>query len=242
VADEVIGRVRAKFDPARDYVILEGHPDWHLGIIGIVASRVLHEFHRPTIILGGDGSEWRGSGRSVEGFDIAAALRECRELLLRHGGHPMAAGLTVRPENIDTLRDRLNVLARNVLTPEQLTPGLRLDAEVSLRDLTVQNLAEMQRLQPFGQGNPQVHVIVRQVAMRETRQRIGKEGKHLKFRLTDGHDECEVVWWGGADQQAPSAKFDLACVPQLDSFGGQLKPQLKFLDWRPAQPGHVHSG
>ena len=90
IAEEAIGAVRAKFDAQTDYVIVEGQLLWHVGVVGIVASRVLREFHRPTIIMGGEGEEWRGSGRSIEGFDLAAALRECQDLLVRHGGHAMA--------------------------------------------------------------------------------------------------------------------------------------------------------
>jgi single-stranded-DNA-specific exonuclease len=94
MADEVITALDARFDPETDYVIVEGQRVWHIGVVGIVASRVLQRFYRPTIIVGGDGEAWRGSGRSVEGFDLAAALRQCDGLLLRHGGHAMAAGLS----------------------------------------------------------------------------------------------------------------------------------------------------
>src|SRR6185295_4637922 len=99
IAEEVIGAVRARFNPDTDFVIVEGRLLWHIGVVGIVASRVLQEFYRPTIIVGGDGGEWRGSGRSIQGFDLAAALRECDDLLVRHGGHAMAAGLTIPSAN-----------------------------------------------------------------------------------------------------------------------------------------------
>ena len=94
IAEEVIGVVKSKFNPQTDFVIVEGQLLWHIGVVGIVASRVLQQFYRPTIILGGEGGEWRGSGRSIAGFDLAAALRECGDLLVRHGGHAMAAGLS----------------------------------------------------------------------------------------------------------------------------------------------------
>jgi single-stranded-DNA-specific exonuclease len=100
IVEEVTGVVRSKFNPQSDFVIVEGQLLWHIGVVGIVASRVLQEFYRPTIIIGGEGGEWRGSGRSIAGFDLAAALRECDDLLLRHGGHAMAAGLTIAPEKL----------------------------------------------------------------------------------------------------------------------------------------------
>ena len=112
IVEEVIGVVRSKFDPQNDFVIVEGQLLWHIGVVGIVASRVLSEFYRPTIIIGGENGEMRGSGRSIAGFDLAAALRECDDLLLRHGGHAMAAGLSILPDKIDLLREKLNELAR----------------------------------------------------------------------------------------------------------------------------------
>ncbi|MCB1128390.1 MAG: single-stranded-DNA-specific exonuclease RecJ, partial [Verrucomicrobiae bacterium] len=159
IAEEVIGAIKARFNPKRDFVIVEGQLLWHVGVVGIVASRVLHEFYRPVIILGGDGHEWRGSGRSVEGFDLAAALRECGDLLVRHGGHAMAAGLTIDPVNLPDFRARLNRIARNSLTAEQLRPPLRLDARARLADLTVDRLRELGRLQPTGQANPPVQLV-----------------------------------------------------------------------------------
>ena len=130
-------------------------------MVGIVASRVLQEFYRPTIVIGGEGDEWRGSGRSVAGFDLAAALCECDDLLVRHGGHAMAAGLSIRPDKIDALRERLNELARRALKPEDLQPPLRLDAEVGLDEMTLETLHELSRLKPTGQGNPGVQFCAR---------------------------------------------------------------------------------
>ena len=131
ISDEAIGIVRSKFDAQKDFVIVEGQLLWHIGVVGIVASRVLQQFYRPTFIIGGEGGTWRGSGRSIAGFDLAAALRECDDLLIRHGGHAMAAGVTIQPEQLDAFRARLNELARRSLQPEDLQPPLRLDAEVA---------------------------------------------------------------------------------------------------------------
>ena len=119
--DEVLGAVRQQSSiPETDFVIVEGQLMWHIGVVGIIASRVLQQFYRPTIIVGGDGAEWRGSGRSIAGFDLAAALRECTDLLLRHGGHAMAAGLSITATNLDAFRIRLNDHARRTLKPDDL--------------------------------------------------------------------------------------------------------------------------
>src|SRR5205823_1867437 len=150
IAQDVIRSVEEKFRPDNDFVIVEGQAPWHIGVVGIVAARVLQRFYRPTIVMGGgDGEEWRGSGRSIAGFDLAAILRECDDLLVRHGGHAMAAGLSIRPENLAAFHTRLNGLARRALKPEQLQPMLRLDGEAALAELTVERVTELQRLKPF---------------------------------------------------------------------------------------------
>ena len=234
IATEVIGAVRARFRPATDFVIVEGQLLWHIGVVGIVASRTLQEFYRPTIILGGDGHEWRGSGRSIEGFDLAAALRECADLLVRHGGHAMAAGLTVHPDKVDALRARLNELAARTLKPEQLQPSLRLDAEIDLAELSVERVAELDKLQQTGIGNPPVHLFTRAISHQRALQRLGAEKRHAKMWLTDGRTTKEAVLWGVGNGPLPVGKFDAAFAPQLNSYHGSVTVQLKILDWRPA--------
>jgi single-stranded-DNA-specific exonuclease len=234
IAQEATTAVRARFQPEQDYVIVEGQAGWHIGVVGIVASRVLREFYRPTLILGGDAELWRGSGRSIEGFDLAAALRACADDLERHGGHAMAAGLALRPERIDSFRRRLNDLARRLLKPEQLQPRLRLDAEVTLHDLHPGITGELDRLQPIGQGNPPVQLSVCGLHLHRPPQRIGREGQHARLWVTDGSRTAEVVWWNVANQPLPEGCFDLAFTPQLNTFGGRTSLQLKAIDWRPA--------
>src|SRR5262249_32740602 len=124
IFEQAIVSVRARFKPEEDFVIVEGDALWHIGVAGIVASRMVQQFHRPSIIVGGEGKGWRGSGRSIAGFDLAAALRECSDLLDRHGGHAMAAGLTIDPKNLEPFRIRLNHLARGALSQESLQPPL----------------------------------------------------------------------------------------------------------------------
>ncbi|MGB7749751.1 MAG: DHHA1 domain-containing protein [Verrucomicrobiia bacterium] len=233
IAEEAIGMVKSKFNPQTDFVIVEGQLLWHIGVVGIVASRVLQQFYRPTIILGGESGEWRGSGRSIAGFDLAAALRECGDLLVRHGGHAMAAGLAVQPENIDALRQRLNELARRALKPEDLQPPLRLDAEAGLDEMSLDLLGELACLKPTGQGNPPVQFCARSVTHQRPLQRMGADKQHVKLWVTDGAVTHEAVWWNGGDQSLPVGKFDLAFAPQVNEFNGRRTVQLKVLDWRP---------
>lgn len=243
IVEQVTGAVRAKFKPESDFVIVEGQLLWHIGVVGIVASRVLQQFYRPTIIIGGEGEEWRGSGRSIAGFDLAAALRECDDLLERHGGHALAAGLSVRPGQIDALRERLNKLARAALKPEDLQPSIRLDTEVGLDEITLEMLRELERLKPTGQGNPGVQFCARNLAHARPLQRIGAEKQHVKMWVTDtppapgggsvaGAAVLEAVWWNGGEESLPVGTFDLAFVPQINRFNGNCSVQLKVLDWQ----------
>lgn len=234
MAEQVITALDARFDPARDFVIVEGEMPWHIGVVGIVASRVLQRFYRPTIIVGGDGDAWRGSGRSVEGFDLAAALRQCDGLLVRHGGHAMAAGLSVLPRNLDALRERLNAIARAMLRPEQLQPPLRLDAVATLASLTEAQIEELERLRPTGQGNPPVQLVVASLRHDRPPQRVGRERQHAKFWVTDGRVTREAIWYAAGERAIPEGIFDLACVPHIHEYNGRRNVQLKVLDWRPS--------
>ena len=232
ISDAATGIVRSKFNPQTDFVIVEGQLLWHIGVVGIVASRVLSEFYRPTIILGGDADLWRGSGRSVAGFDLAAALRECDDLLVKHGGHAMAAGLTIAPDKVDAFRQRLNEIARHRLRPEDLQPPLRLDAEVGLKAITLDSLAELEKLKPTGQGNPAVQFCARNLTQKKPALRMGANKQHAKLWVTDGAVTHEAVWWNAG--ALPDGEFDLAFAPSVNEFNGRTTVQLKVLDWRAA--------
>jgi single-stranded-DNA-specific exonuclease len=232
IAQEAIELVEAKFDPEKDFVIVEGKLPWHVGVVGIVAARVAQRFYRPTIIVGGEGEAFRGSGRSIAGFDLAAALRQCNELLVRHGGHAMAAGVALVPEKLDAFRARLNELARQALKMDQLQPQLSLDAEVGLEELTLDALAVLGRLKPAGQGNPSVRFFAKGLSHQRPLQRVGPEKQHVKMWVSDGTTVHEALWWGGGNDPLPVGQFDLAFEPQTNQYNGRRSVQLKVLDWR----------
>jgi single-stranded-DNA-specific exonuclease len=232
IVKEIIETIR--FDPAEDFAIVQGHASWHIGVVGIVASRVLQEFYRPTIVLGGDGDQWRGSGRSIEGFDLAAALRECSDLLVKHGGHAMAAGVSIAPENVDAFRARMNQIAKSKLQTDQLIPPLRLDAETTLADLTFGQIRELERIEHCGIGNPPVRLLLRNVHQPRPLQRVGADKRHVKLWIGDGQVTREAVWWNAGDLPLPVGQFDLAFCPELSEYKELFTVQLRVLDWRPA--------
>ena len=145
----------------------------------------------------------------------------------------MAAGLAIKPENIDALRRRLNELARRALKPEDLQPPLRLDAEAGLDEMSLDLLGELACLKPTGQGNPPVQFCACSVNHQRPLQRMGADKQHVKMWVTDGAATHEAVWWNGGDQSLPVGKFDLAFAPQINEFNGRRAVQLKVLDWRP---------
>lgn len=234
VAEEAMAAVHSRFKPQEDFVIVEGQNQWHIGVVGIVASRVVQQFYRPAIIVGGNGAEWRGSGRSISGFDMASALRECGELLIRHGGHAMAAGVAVTRDKIDALRIRLNEVARRRLRPDDLQPRLRLDAEVGLGEITFACLEQLSHLAPAGQGNPPVRFFSRNVSHQRPLQKMGAQKQHVRFWLTDGQATHQAIWWGAGNEPLPVGRFDVAFIPQLNQFNQSCSIQLKVLDWRQA--------
>jgi single-stranded-DNA-specific exonuclease len=234
IAQEAGERVRNRFDPERDLVIVEGDASWHIGVVGIVASRVLREFQRPTLILGGDGTLWRGSGRSISGFDLAGALRDCSDLLEKHGGHAMAAGLSIDPARLEAFRLRINDLARERLRPEHLQPEVRIDASIPLRSLSLPVVADLRRLEPFGIGNPVVQLAVRGLSHARPPQRLKEQ--HWKFWVTDGGTPVETVWWAAGDRPVPEGRFDLAVIPEAGDYGGRRFLQLRLIDWKTSDP------
>lgn len=242
IVQEATEVVRSRLQGADSFVIVEGRTDWHIGVVGIVASRILQQFYRPTIIVGGNGDEWRGSGRSIAGFDLAAALGECSDLLVRHGGHSMAAGVTLTASNIDSFRQRLDTVARRLLRNDQLQPPLKLDAEVRLPDIAFSSVRALEQLKPMGQGNPPVQLVARSLTHQRPLQRVGASKQHVKMWVTDGQVSREAVWWRAGEESLPVGSFDLAFAPQIEQFNGQSAVQLKVLDWQPAaQSGTVQS-
>jgi single-stranded-DNA-specific exonuclease len=160
-------------------------------------------------------------------------LRSCDALLMRHGGHSMAAGVTAQPAQVEPFRARLNELARLALKPEQLEPSLRLDAEVAGADLTLDLVEPLAALAPSGQGNPPVQWMIRGATLRQTPQRMGRENQHVKLRLTHGQSDLEAVWWNAGQAPMPGGRFDLAFVPTVNEYQGRRSVQLRVLDWRP---------
>ncbi len=215
------------FLPDRDAAIIVGQLGWHPGVIGIVASRISKRHHRPTLVVGfGEDGFGKGSGRSIKGLSLVAALAECGHLLEKHGGHEMAAGLTVHTERFTAFREAFGACARRQLTAEDLAPRLHLDAELKLREVAVALLDRHAALEPFGMANAQPTFFARNVDL-VGEPRVMKE-KHLSFSLRQGNLQTRAVWFGGAAETLPRLPWDVAFTVERNEYQGNTSAQMQI--------------
>ncbi len=230
VYSDALRMVRDQVDLDSDRVIVLASSHWHVGVVGIVASKLLEQYNRPAIVLVQEGEQLRGSARSVGGFDITAALGECSSCLLRYGGHALAAGLTLQPEDLDEFRQRLNLLASEVLTDEDLVAEVRIDAEVRLAELDMDLITALQRLEPYGHSNPEPLLLTRDLEVLECRG-VGQEGRHLKLFVRAAGRTVDCIGFGmGAELSwiKSGTRLDLCYTPEINDYQGNRSLQLRL--------------
>jgi len=223
--------------PAPAYVLAsEG---WHPGVIGIVASRLAERHHRPVVLIALDGEQGTGSGRSIPGFDLLAGLEAGAADLLRHGGHRAAAGLTVARERVDAFREAFVAHAAEVLRPEDLVRTQTIDAVVPGDALGLGLAEELERLEPFGAGNPEPSLLVPAALLDEPRP-LG-EGRHVAFTLSAGGARSRCVAFGSGSRLPadPGEPVEAAVRLEVDRWGGSVEPRLVLRHARPARPAPI---
>ncbi|MBN2304231.1 MAG: hypothetical protein JXQ72_07135, partial [Anaerolineae bacterium] len=215
------------------------HPTWHAGIIGIVASRLAEQYARPVVLLNSsDPERARGSARSVPGYDIGASIAAQADLLLEHGGHPGAAGLSLHADNIPAFRRRLSNTLREIRDPS-IRPGLDLDAYVSLDELSLDLVRELNRLAPFGEGNPRITLATRDLTLKSAAF-LGRTKAHRRLTVEDANGTRHtVLWWNSADQPLPDGLFDLAYQLEINTFRDQTELQIVLADYRRSESSPV---
>ena len=182
------------------YGIVLADEGWHPGVIGIVASRLVEEFGRPTILIALSGDQGKGSGRSISKFDLHGALGQSRDFLLRYGGHRAAAGVTVARDQVGQFAARFNEVARSLLTSEDLVPEIRVDLQVSIDGMDERLESLFRHFEPFGIGNPSPVLLARNVIIARPPRLIGRDG--LKLVLDTGTGSLEAIGWGFAPRAA----------------------------------------
>ncbi len=218
-----------------DRCIVVAAPGWHEGVVGIVASRLVDAFYRPSFVLNIEQDRAKGSARGIAEFDLYGALCECQDLLVSFGGHKQAAGLKLMARDLEAFEQRMNRLIREQLTEEQLIPMLKIDAAVRLRDVTNGLVSEMQALEPYGYGNPEPVLGVRAVQLCRVRT-VGNG--HLKLLLKDqglildaiGFDMGQAV-----EDLAEGGLYDVVFTPQINEWEGMKALQLRLHGIRPAR-------
>ncbi|MFM7553375.1 MAG: single-stranded-DNA-specific exonuclease RecJ, partial [Actinomycetota bacterium] len=218
---------------------------WHAGVVGIVASRVVERLRRPAVLVAIDGDTCRGSGRSVEAFDLHAALAVCDPHLERWGGHRAAAGVTVAIDRLNAFAAAFEAHATEVLTGADLRPVERIDAVVALTDVTLETAQDLARLEPVGMGNPPITVLVPAAELDAVR-RIGSEGRHLDMRVRTAAGSCRCVAWSHGEREAELAaggRVDVAARIERSVWQGAERVELvaraiqPLPDDLPAAPG-----
>lgn len=203
---------------------------WHSGVIGIVASRLVEKFYRPTVLIALDGEGGKGSARSIRGVHLYRALQECASTLLAFGGHEMAAGLSLARDQVTIFTQRFETVAKAVLTDEDLIPVLLYDGVALLDELDFEQVAALERLSPFGMGNPEPVLLIENVRARQL-QRVG-EG-HLRFIACQGGESHPAIAFGMAARQADfQGDVDLLVSPQINRYNGREMVQLRVRDVR----------
>jgi single-stranded-DNA-specific exonuclease len=204
-------------------------PDWHEGVIGIVASRLVERYHRPVVLIAGAEGLWKGSGRSIPAFDLHGALGACARHLERFGGHRAAAGLSIQPERVEAFAEAFAAAAESTLEPEALVPTTVVDAVLPRgTTLTLELSQELRRLAPFGLGNPDVTLLAPACELVEPAT-VG-DGKHLRFRVRrEGVDAGGAIAFGMGgqlDRYRRVGNYDIAFRLQENHWNGTVAPQL----------------
>jgi single-stranded-DNA-specific exonuclease len=204
---------------------------WHPGVIGIVASRLVERYYRPTILMTTIDGVAKGSARSISGFNIHDALKRCENKLIQFGGHKYAAGLTVELDKVQEFRDAFNLVAGELMTEELLTPEIRIDAEVRLSDLTPKFIRVLGQFAPFGADNPRPIFVTRGVEVMGQPRIVGKN--HLRFKVRSGGAVVDTIGFnlGNLISRVKSGnKVDLAFSLDESDFSSETAPQLKLRD------------
>jgi len=231
-AEYLIGR---EVNLEEDRVIVLASENFHSGVVGIVASRVVEKYFRPAVLIALESGVGKGSGRSVPHFNLHRAFTECASYLAQFGGHAYAAGLTINENNLDLFRNAINEVGRRILSDENLVPELFLDESIKISEIDATLNEQVTLLEPFGAENPSPIFLVQNISVYGLK-RIGREESHVRFKAIQGGARIDAVGFNLAEEftsiDEELDKVDLACEFQVNDWGGRNKLELKVLDLR----------
>lgn len=215
----------------KDHRVIVLHDDWHPGVIGIVASKLVEKYYRPTIIISTREEIAKGSGRSIENFHLLEAVKECSRFLHSFGGHKKACGITILKDEIPHFKDMINEIAHNVLSAEDLFPSITIDSEIPLHEIDLRLIGELDRLSPFGLQNPKPVFSSSNLYLKDTPRTLKRNG--IKLLLTDGKVTHEAVGFSIEDVDLDSLRgrnINLAYTPTLNTYQGMDYITLQIKD------------
>lgn len=234
ILDEALAQIQdLKMDMQECRAIVLGSPRWHPGVIGIVASRLVDRFNRPSIMVAMNNGHGQGSGRSIAGFHLARALEVCHQYLDAYGGHEMAAGLKVQSSRFDEFREAFQNHARAVLDPHLLVPELELECRMDLSQLNEGLVQDLKRLGPFGHANRRPMFCCRDVELARPARRVGKTAEHLQLLIRQENTIIKGIAFGLGDlaEQLPEGRrIDLAVEPSINEYNGRTSVELMVKD------------
>ena len=240
ITDQVFQAACAQIDADADNrdkpVTIAAHPEWPAGIVGIVASRLVEVYQKPALVISTPpGEVARGSARSIEGLDITTSLKKAGDLLITCGGHPMAAGFSLLTENLETFKAAITRIIEQSVTETPLTQAITIDAFINLPEITLEMVESLDKLAPFGPGNPPVIFGCRDLTILK-KAPLGRDSEHIQLTLSDpsGHS-MRAIRWQAATLEMPNGYFDLAFSLQISNYKGLREPQINWLHTRPAQ-------
>jgi single-stranded-DNA-specific exonuclease len=207
---------------------------WHRGVIGLAASRITERLHRPSLVISIEDGVGHGSARSIAAYHLLNGLDSCCDLFEKFGGHAAACGFTIKRENIDTLRQKLNEHAAQNLTEEDLIPKLEIDVPVASASLNLDLVEQLKALEPHGAGNPKPVFVTKNLSL--VQEPYVMKEKHLKMRLRDENGrQFEAVWWDGVEKSkeqtlTPNSRIELAYTPEANTWNGSTRLQLVVCD------------
>jgi len=232
--NEALDLMEKTVDLEKDKAIVLSSTGWHQGVIGIVASRLVERYYLPTVLISIEDGIGKGSARSIPAFHIYEALRGCGDVLLRFGGHKYAAGLSIEDKNVEEFRDRFKKIAAEQLNPDDLTPKLRIDAEVDLDDVDMDFVNTIEMFAPFGPQNMRPVFLTRNLNIVGQPYIVGRN--HLKMRVRKGEKEFDVIGFGFGDHANTLAMrgvdVDMAYVVEVNTYYEQARIQLRVKDLR----------
>ena len=229
---------RQGFDEALDPVIVLGSRDWHPGVVGILASRLMRHYHKPAFVISfnqsdGEDGLGKGSGRSIAGVSLVHAIEACRSVLESGGGHHMAAGISLHEDKLKEFHAAFGDYVLNKTTAEDRKPSLHIDAEIPLEELSLGFLSSYELLQPFGSGNPQPVFMSRGVWPTESPRQVGTN--HMRLSLRQGIQEKDAIYFGGWERDLPDPPWDVAFTIDRNLFRGRVSLQVSVKDIRCAE-------